>query len=144
MEKIYLDTLHINPYNEKAACAYVYYGKENQPKDHKERTIGPFYQHSEELRQHLNDFVLPKIQSRLTKFGYRIQCVDFLNQAPHPFFSIVKGDGKDFTKNDLQDMDEKLKGILDSLNKKSKSFFASTSQDVHQTEEKLDSPTCRP
>lgn len=142
MDKLYLDTLHINPYNEKAVCAYVYYGKEDKPKDHHNQPIGSFYQHHEEFSRHLNDIVLPKINSRLKNFGYVIQGVDFLNQAPHPFFNIVKRNGKAFTQDDLNDIAEKLNATLDKLNKNSQSFFAMAStSNTKNIEEKSAQPS---
>lgn len=134
MGTLFLDSVFLNPYNSKFACAYVTYGDTDHPKDHQGKIIGNFYQNADGFSHHLSTVVQPLIQTRLSRFGYNIKEIDFLNQVPHPFFAIVRKDGKDMDENDTKLLTDKLQNIIDKINQKNKpSLFSKPSSSVVST-----------
>lgn len=131
MPNLFLYTVHKNQYSDNSACAYIYYGTKKTPLDHKGKSIGVFSDDPFEHATYLKDHVLENLNAGLKGSNYVATGIDFINQAPHPFFNIQRRDKMSLTSHDLEKINLDLTKAINQVNKNAKKqhgMFASKSE----------------
>lgn len=116
MPKLVLTSLCKHPYQGDLACAYIYYGSKDKPVDHKGNAVGLDGEFPTELIEYLKSNVLSSLKNSLRNTAYQAIEVDVVNQAPHPFISIQRNDGKMITNDDIHNIKRELNTELMRLN----------------------------
>lgn len=100
--------------------AYIYYGEVGDPRDHKNRPLASFMQDEDRdsLKNHLQDIIVPEIQTKLNATPYQIIDIDYLNNAPHPHLIIARKDRHDISAAEKTTIKFLLIKILKELNAK--------------------------
>ncbi|OGT62354.1 MAG: hypothetical protein A3F14_00375 [Gammaproteobacteria bacterium RIFCSPHIGHO2_12_FULL_43_28] len=114
-----LHDLCIHVYQPKLACAYIYYGSKDQPKDHKGVEMGAFYQGEFELKKHLKNEVIPRLNKVLKSDKYKIIDVDLL-QGHEPFVTLARKDNNEMKEGDKKAISKLLKDVLEKVNNQQK------------------------
>lgn len=140
-----LNTIHLNIYNAKEACAYVCYGEKEKPKDHTNQLIGQPEQ-IEPFSNHLLTIISPLLTPRLSSLGYTIPDAGCLDGGCHPFLIIVRKDNKEINAPELIALTAHLNNIIRTVNKKNmNAFFTESNEDngIDNAEENASPPVLR-
>ena len=122
--KLTLCSLYKDPYSESLACAYIYYGTAEDPRDQDNNKIDNFMSDTQRdaLKKHLEDDILPQFKNFSTQ--YEITIVDYVNNAPHPVIFIARKDNHSLQNTDMNAIQNAINAKINLLsNKKVPSFF---------------------
>lgn len=119
-----LAKLHQGVYRDNTACAYLYYGSAEEPRDHEGNLIQTFME--EEMRlaleSHCENNLAPLLKNGLANTDYNYLHIDYLNMAPHPHFVIARKDNAILSEADLKQLRHHLIKIINNKNNNINSF----------------------